>query len=380
MLRITHDTPIPNTFHIPAKAATFVTYGREDIEELTTFLQGEGQGRRILNIGQGSNLLFLKDFDGIVLASEVRDFSVSGNRLRIVNGDVTQDFNVDGQVDTVFNCAAVVKHFSEGTEIEDVNVGGAQHCVDFCLRHNAKLIHVSTYSTAGLSINGTPAEDTRYTEQMLYFGQYLTNQYIHSKFLSERIVLDAIAQHGLNGKVMRVGNLAPRSTDGEFQINFQTNSAMGRIRVFRMLGCYPYEMSDEPMEFSPINETARSIVLLSETPRACCLFHPFNNHHVFFGDVMSQLSLIGDVPAQVEASAFQTAMAEAQEDPEKAKLMSSLLAYQDMSHGQESFVVPTLNSYTTQTLYRLGFRWSPTSWDYVGQFLQAIDGLGYFEA
>ena len=83
MLRITHDTPIPNTFHIPAKAATFVTYGREDIEELTTFLQGEGKGRRILNIGQGSNLLFLKDFDGIVLASEVRDFSVSGNRLRV---------------------------------------------------------------------------------------------------------------------------------------------------------------------------------------------------------------------------------------------------------------------------------------------------------
>lgn len=83
MLRITHDTPIPNTFHIAAKAATFVTYAREDIEELTTFLRSEGQGRRILNIGQGSNLLFLKDYDGIVLSSEVRDFSVSGNRLRV---------------------------------------------------------------------------------------------------------------------------------------------------------------------------------------------------------------------------------------------------------------------------------------------------------
>lgn len=83
MLRITRDTPIPNTFRIPAKAALFVTYGREDTEELTTFLHGEGKGRRILNIGQGSNLLFLKDFDGIVLSSEVRDFSVSGNRLRV---------------------------------------------------------------------------------------------------------------------------------------------------------------------------------------------------------------------------------------------------------------------------------------------------------
>ena len=42
-----------------------------------------------------------------------------GNRLRIINGDVTQDFKVDGKIDTVFNCAAVVKHFSKGTEIEE---------------------------------------------------------------------------------------------------------------------------------------------------------------------------------------------------------------------------------------------------------------------
>lgn len=83
MLRITHDTPIPNTFHIPAKAATFITYGREDIEELTTWLRNEGKGRRILNIGQGSNLLFLKDFDGIVLASDIREFSLNGNLLRV---------------------------------------------------------------------------------------------------------------------------------------------------------------------------------------------------------------------------------------------------------------------------------------------------------
>jgi len=303
-----------------------------------------------------------------------------GSRLRIVTGDVTQEIHADGEVNTVINCAAMVKHFSRTTEIEDVNIGGAAHCVQFCLETGARLVHVSTYSTAGLSVNGVPGRDAVLTEQKLYYGQHMDNRYVHSKFVSERLVLEAAAREGLSAKVMRVGNLAPRSTDGEFQINFQTNSAMGRIRVFRMLGCYPYEMSDEPMEFSPINETARAIVLLAGTPRACCLFHPFNNHSVYFGDVMSQLSLIGDVPRQVEAPAFRAAMAEAQDDPEKAKLMSSLLAYQDMSHGQESFMVPTHNSYTTQTLYRLGFRWSPTSWDYVGQFLRAIDGLGYFGA
>ncbi len=161
-----------------------------------------------------------------------------GKRLRIVLGDVTQPIKVDGHVDTVFNCAAIVKHFSNGTEIEDVNIGGAVNCIRFCLETGARLIHISTYSTAGLSVNGVPAPDTIQTEQKLYYGQYMDNRYVHSKFVAERTILEAVAVHQLNAKVMRVGNLSPRSTDGEFQINFQTNSAMGRVRLYKVLGCY----------------------------------------------------------------------------------------------------------------------------------------------
>ena len=318
-----------------------------------------------------------------------------GKRLRIVLGDVTsfadaalndpaqpngQNVNLcNGQINTVFNCAAVVKHFSKGTEIEDVNIGGAVQCVRFCLATGARLIHVSTYSTAGMSVNGKLPRDTELTEQKLFYGQFMDNQYVHSKFISERVVLEGIALHGLNAKIMRVGNLAPRSTDGEFQINFQTNSAMGRIRVFKMLGCYPYEMTDEAMEFSPINEVARAIVLLSETPRDCTLFHPFNNHNVHFGDVLQELRVLGYEQRQVESSEFEAALEAAKANPEKAKLLSSLLAYQDAAHGQEAYEIPTSNRYTTQVLYRLGFHWSPTSWDYVTQFLRTIDGFGYFE-
>ena len=302
-----------------------------------------------------------------------------GNRLRVINGDVTKDIKVDGKVDTVFNCAAVVKHFSKGTDIEDVNVGGAIHCVKFCLHNKARLIHISTYSTAGMSVDGVPAEDSMYNENMLYFGQNLGNQYIHSKFISERFVLDAVALHKLDAKVMRVGNLAPRSTDGEFQINFNTNSAMGRIRVYQMLGCYPYDMNDEPMEFSPINEVAKAIILLSETPRECCVFHPFNNHAVHFGDVLQELSKVTQGPRQVEDEEFAKELENAKQDPEKAKRLASLLAYQDMAHGQKVFEIPSENQYTTQVLYRLGFRWSTTSWDYVDRMLTAIAGFGFFE-
>ena len=300
-----------------------------------------------------------------------------GSRLHVVVGDVTSALSVEAHIDTVFNCAAVVKHFSAGTEIEDVNIGGAVNCVRFCVENKARLIHISTYSTAGLSVNDIPAPDTVQTEQTLYYGQQMDNQYVHSKFVAERTVLEAIALHGLNAKVMRVGNLAPRSTDGEFQINAQTNSAMGRVKVFRTLGCYPYEMTDQPMEFSPINEVAHAVVLLSETPRECCLFHPFNNHYVHFGDVLNELRLTGVTPRQVESAEYEQALELAKNDPDKAQQLQSLLAYQEFG-GPNAVMIRTVNDYTTQVLYRMGFRWSSTSWDYVDRFLAALNGLDFF--
>lgn len=55
-----------NTFGIDAKAKTFIEY--YSLDELRQVLK-EHKGERILHIGQGSNLLFTKDFDGVILHS-----------------------------------------------------------------------------------------------------------------------------------------------------------------------------------------------------------------------------------------------------------------------------------------------------------------------
>ena len=302
-----------------------------------------------------------------------------GTRLHVVLGDVTHALDDSLHIDTVFNCAANVKHFSKGTDIEDVNIGGAKNCVKFCLKTGARLIHVSTTSVGGLSVNGVPAPDVLLTEQDLYFGQYLGNQYTYSKFMADRIILNAVALHGLNAKIMRVGNLAARSTDGEFQVNFQSNSYMGRIKVYNMLGCCPYEMYDAPAEFSPINETARAIVLLASTPKDCTVFHPYNNHTQLMGDILTQLGNITGGIKFVEPAEFERIIEEAQNDPQKSAQMASLLAYKDMAHGQKAAMVDRQNAYTSQVLHRLGFYWSTTSWDYDQQMLQAIAGFGFFD-
>ena len=303
-----------------------------------------------------------------------------GTRLFVANGDVTQEIKVDRPIDTVFNCAANVKHFSKGTDIEDVNIGGAQRCVDFCIKNGARLVHVSTTSVGEIWVIHNEGEQVpMLTENKLWFGQFLDNRYISSKFLAERSVLDAVAHHGLNAKVMRVGNLAPRSYDGEFQANFNSNSYMGRLKVFHVLGCCPYDSYDELTEMSPIDQTAKAVVALAATPKECTVFQPFNNHTELLGDVLQIMKKVGKEIRFVETDEFEKAIAEAGKDPEKAKLLSAILAYQDVAHGQKAAIIERDNRYTCNVLHRLGFHWRDTSWDYVERMLTAIAGFGFFE-
>ena len=304
-----------------------------------------------------------------------------GTRIFVVQGDVTSDFSDQlspFSIQTVFNCAANVKHFSKGTDIEDVNIGGAQRCVDFCLATGAALVHVSTTSTGGVWVgNNMPAPIL--TERNIWFGQYLGNQYMHSKFLADRLILDTVATKGLRAKIMRVGNLAARSYDGEFQVNFSTNSYMGRIKIFNMLGCCPYDQYDNPTEFSPINETAKAIVLLATTPKECTVFQPYNTHTRLLGNVLQVLDKLGTKMQFVEPEAFGMAIRQAALDPNKAPLLTTMLAYRNIAHGQPTQIVDRNNAYTSQVLLRLGFQWTEPDNEYIGRMLTAISQLGFFD-
>lgn len=305
-----------------------------------------------------------------------------GKRIIVVQGDVTQpevfDQLAGEPIQTVINCAANVKHFSKGTDIEDVNIGGAKNIITYCLKTKSRMIHVSTMSVNGLSVNGYPKQGTAMTEQMLYFGQFIDNKYVRSKFMAERMILENIRENGLNAKIMRVGNLSARNTDGEFQINFNTNSFMGRLRIFLLLGVCTYEQLDNMVEFSPIDEVAKTILLLSTTPKECCIFHPYNPHSQFLGDILREMGHLRFAIKAVESDDFMRALEQAKADPDKAKILSSMIAYENMAHGLQAVPNVKYNKYTMQVLYRLGYQWPVTSWDYISRFLRALQGLGFF--
>ena len=315
-----------------------------------------------------------------------RDFAeIFGTRIFIVEGDATDPKALDGFTPeseglTVINCAASVKHFAKGDEIERVNVGSVRNLVAWCIRHSARLVHVSTGSIFGVYVSPRIPGGFTFNERMFYVGQTVDdNQYVHSKFMAERLIYEGVLRHGLNAKVMRVGNLSPRLSDGRFQQNYATNNFMSSLAAYCHLGMIPYEAVDSITEFSPIDEVARAILLLSTTPRQCVCFMPSNLYHPHLGDIVMQFKALGRDIRMVEADEFASAVQAAIADPATMDKMRPFLAYSDGSSDKRPLGPDVLDvNYTAGILHRLGFKWSLTGEDYVQKFLRELDGLGFF--
>lgn len=86
---------IPNTFGFDVKAAAYVEYG--SVEELEELIAGGRITSPFLHMGSGSNLLFVKDYDGVVLHSRIGGVEVTAEddervAVRVGAGVVWDDF------------------------------------------------------------------------------------------------------------------------------------------------------------------------------------------------------------------------------------------------------------------------------------------------
>ena len=79
-----------NTFGIDINAKYFIEVKTE--AELTAFCQSDFlDGKRYLVLGSGSNILFTKDFDGVVIKNSIQglQFKKSGKLIRVIAGGGT---------------------------------------------------------------------------------------------------------------------------------------------------------------------------------------------------------------------------------------------------------------------------------------------------
>jgi amino acid adenylation domain-containing protein/thioester reductase-like protein len=305
-----------------------------------------------------------------------------GTRIHVIEGDVTRkaDFEKSRglEIDTVINCAANVKHFAAGTQIEDINIGGVVNGLDFARKKDCKYIQVSTTSVAGESVDNVPPQDTVFDERTIYVGQLLDNKYLSSKFLAERLVLEAVSE-GLNAKIMRMGNLMARQSDSEFQINFETNAFIKRLRAYAAIGKIPYSVLGGKVELTPIDMAARAILLLGHAPQECCVFHVYNSHQIYIGDIVDIMKEVGLAISGSEEDEFTESFARAREDENKQEAISGLVTAMGMGKGEGRGLVNVTNDYTTQILYRLGYKWPLINDEYLIMFIKYLEEMNFFD-
>ncbi|MBR4273450.1 MAG: amino acid adenylation domain-containing protein [Bacteroidales bacterium] len=204
--------------------------------------------------------------------------------VEIISGDITnsQIYNeLDSVITkntTIINCAAIVKHFAEKKILQAVNVDAVKYLIDCCKKHDCNFVQISTLSAAVL-----PGEVV--DEQTVCPLPPDAVPYAASKWQAEQIAF-AAAANGLKLKLIRLGNLAPRSTDGMFQINANENAIMNFLNTVRKLGCYPQSLEKQRIDFTPVDCAARDVAKLI-TASISAVFHVFDPRKVAINEIVA---------------------------------------------------------------------------------------------
>ena len=169
-----------------------------------------------------------------------------------------------------------------------------------------------------------------------------------------------------------------RNSDGEFQANSITNGFMRDLRGYATLHKFPVNSMDIEVDFSPIDEVAKTIILLSRTNSKFTVFHSANSHMVQMGDIIYTMNALGFDIKVVPDNEFINSMREMMKDEKKNMLVSSLISYSSSDNHTHSFI-PSNNEFTNKALYHLGYKWPITDSDYLKKAIEALMTLDFFE-
>lgn len=298
-----------------------------------------------------------------------------GTRIIPVNGDLVRDhLGIDvtlyqslvSKIDSVINCASLVKHFGDYNLFYNSNVLSAQNIITFAKEAKASIHHVSTTSVSGnYLVKNNITYD--YTENDFYIGQnYKDNVYVRTKFEAENEMYKAQAE-GIPVNVYRVGNLMSRLSDGVFQINKFDNAYFKRIYGFIQIQKLPKNLITQKLEFTPVDSCASAIITLMKYQNKT--FHLLNPNVIGIQMLTEEVSKFGiniDFISQVEFNKF----------IHSEKAVSYLENFiTDLNHTSKLDYKTkiTINDALTESyLKQNGFKWPVITKEYIHELIKHL--------
>jgi thioester reductase-like protein len=267
-------------------------------------------------------------------------------RIQVVEGDfLTASLPPTKTPLTVINCAALVKHFAAVEDLQKNNVEGPLRLADYCMKKGHRLVQIST----------------------LPIG--VANAYVRSKMDAEERLL-ALTTKGLSLKIVRLGNLSPRFSDGALQQQYEKNVTMALLRTVALVGCYPHEAQNVMLDFTPVDEAAKALLLLAETPGNCDVYHLFNPQLLSMGELSSMLKFVGVIAEPVHQAIFEERISRLMQQSAMAtKLTAALAWYKELPMPDITFRNHPDNQKTEALLSRCRYQWPVLTASYFQRFL-----------
>ena len=229
------------------------------------------------------------------------------------------------------------------------------------------MIHVSSISVGGIYPAG--GEPLVLHEQELWIGQEIRNQYLRSKYMAEYELLRDAVDKGLSVKIMRVGNLQGRISDGEFQIKKKTNSFTRQLLSFAGIGQAPESMSQAHVNFSPVDEVAHMIIRLATLPDDYVAFHVYPPQELSYQMLFDAMAGLGHPVELVSGERFGQKLEELKQTEDGRSLVEGVLFERpDMRYR----FTDTDNTYTEELLAGLGEKWSVITVAYLEKYLETL--------
>ena len=316
------------------------------------------------------NLLFYFENTDCEEMLGTRIFAISGN---IANKKIF-DEDTDASFDTVINCAADVAHFAFDDKLNKVNTEGVKNLLALCEKNKSRMIQVSTISVAGFY--KADEKELSFDESNLYIGQTINNQYILSKYMAEYECLKAMADGKADVKIMRVGNLQGRLSDGEFQVNKNTNAFTRRLSSYVKIGMVPQSVYDSSVNFSPVDEVAHMICALTKLPSDYTIFHVSPDKEIPMKLLFDPLKGMGHDISIVPDKEFDEKVEELKNDKAGRVMLEGLLA--DSPDTDYRFTVIG-QKFTDGVIKDSGLAWGEITETYLKKYLQVLDEFGIFE-
>ena len=301
------------------------------------------------------------------------------SHVTVVKGNITLDrlgtekqtYETLKEVDTIIHTAAIIGQAGTTDLFNRTNVLGTKYVTELAQQAKATLLHISTVSVSGTKYIDDNEGDGAFSENCFYVGQnYAGTEYSKSKFLAEEIVLDAIEQ-GLNARIFRVGMLTG-TTDGHFRRYQERSSFASGLKVLNLFGFVTLNMLGTKMEMTPVDACVDAILALSTLKDSRHpIHHVFNTNKITLGEIISLLEMNGYFIDILSETQFKSRIEQMRKQGSHEDLFAVI---GDVDTYYRNAKIEVTAKETQRLLARAGFEWPVIDSEYMGMFVDCIEG------